>query len=166
MIKSVLSEKVEVRKSDIQGTGTFAKDNIKKGEIVFIKGGHILKGEELFTSSQINSYLPLGNNYFLAARTPEEEVEIKLYVNHSCEPNCGLRGDIVFIAIRDIEKDEELTFDYAFVDDEDYKIECHCGKPSCRKIITGFDWKLKELQDKYYDYFASYLKQKINNRGE
>jgi uncharacterized protein len=161
MVKSVLSEKVEVRKSDISGTGTFAKEDIKKGEIVFIKGGHILKGEELFTSSQINSYLPLGNNYFLAAKTPEEEEKIKLYVNHSCEPNCGLRGDIVFVAIRDIAKDEELAFDYAFVDDEDYKINCTCNTKSCRKVITGFDWKIKTLQDKYYDYFASYLKEKI-----
>lgn len=162
MVKSIISDKVEVRESNIQGIGTFAKESIRKGEVVFIKGGHIVKGEEMFTSSQINSYLPLGNNYFMAAINKDEEKDVKLYVNHSCNPNCGLRGDIVFVAMKDIEANEELTFDYAFVDDEDYKIECSCGTENCRKTITGFDWKIKELQEKYHDYFASYLKEKID----
>ena len=33
---------------------------------------------------------------------------------------------------------------------------------NCRKIVTGYDWKIKELQDKYYDYFAQYLREKID----
>ena len=64
--------------------------------------------------------------------------------------------------MRDINKDEELTTDYAFIDNEDYKFECTCSSKNCRKIVTGYDWKIKELQDKYYDYFAQYLKEKID----
>ena len=63
---------------------------------------------------------------------------------------------------RDINKDEELTTDYAFIDNEDYQFECTCGSKNCRKVVTGYDWKIKELQDKYYDYFAQYLKEKID----
>ena len=163
MLKSVLSNKVEIRTNSLNGKGIFAKENIKKGEIVFIKGGHILTRDEIFSSGVINSYFPINDEYFLGATNKDEEDQIKLYQNHSCNPNVGLHGEITFIAMRDIEKDEELTVDYAFIDNEDYSFECTCGSNNCRKTITGFDWKIKELQDKYYEYFAQYLKDKIDN---
>ena len=55
-MKSIISSKVEVRKSGIDKMGMCAKDDISKGEIVYIKGGHILTRDELFSSSVINSY--------------------------------------------------------------------------------------------------------------
>ena len=163
MLKSVLFNKVEIRTNSLNGKGIFAKENIKKGEIVFIKGGHILTRDEIFSSGVINSYFPISDEYFLGATNKDEEDQIKLYQNHSCNPNVGLHGEITFVAMRDIEKDEELTVDYAFIDNEDYSFECTCGSNNCRKTITGFDWKIKELQDKYYEYFAQYLKDKIDN---
>ena len=163
MLKSVLFNKVEIKTNSLNGKGIFAKENIKKGEIVFIKGGHILTRDEIFSSGVINSYFPISDEYFLGATNKDEEDQIKLYQNHSCNPNVGLHGEITFIAMRDIEKDEELTVDYAFIDNEDYSFECTCGSNNCRKTITGFDWKIKELQDKYYEYFAQYLKDKIDN---
>ena len=162
MIKSVVSPKILIKKSGIDGLGMYAKETIKKGEIVFIKGGHILFKTELFTSATINSYMPISDEYFIGAISAEEEKDVKLYNNHSCNPNCGMRGEITFVAIRDIEVGEELTVDYAFIDNEDYSFECHCGSDNCRHTITGFDWKLKELQEKYYPYFAQYLKEKID----
>lgn len=162
MVYSILSKKIEVRSSPIHGKGMFAKMDIKKGEVVFIKGGYILSRDEFYSNGIINSYLPLDDNYFLAARNMEEESYIKLYNNHSCNPNCGLRGEITFVAIRDIGQGEELTCDYAFIDNEDYKFECNCGSSNCRHIITGHDWKIKELQKKYKNYFAAYLKEKID----
>ena len=162
MIKSVLSDKVEVRSNSLNGKGIFAKEKIKKGEIVFIKGGHILTRNQIFSSGVINSYFPISDEYFLGATNKEEEDEIKLYQNHSCNPNVGLHGEITFVAMRDIKQGEELTVDYAFIDNEDYSFKCTCNSENCRGIITGFDWKIKELQDKYYDYFAQYLKDKID----
>lgn len=161
-MKSILSDKVEIRKSDINCYGMYAKEDISKGEMVFIKGGHIVKRDEFYASSVINSYLPISDEYFMAAITSDEEEQIKLYNNHSCNPNCGMHGEITFVAIRDITEGEELTIDYAFVDNEDYSFECHCGSQNCRHIVTGYDWKIKELQEKYYPYFAQYLKDKID----
>lgn len=165
-MKSIISPKVEVRKSDIDKTGMFAKEPIKKGEIVYIKGGHILSREELFSSSVINSYLPISDDYFIGATSSEDEKDIKLFNNHSCDPNCGVHGEITFVAIKDINEGEELTIDYAFIDNEDYFFECQCGSPQCRHIVTGFDWKIKNLQKKYYHYFAQYLKDKIDSSNE
>ena len=96
------------------------------------------------------------------AISQDEEESIKLYNNHSCDPNCGMHGEISFVAIRDIEVGEELTIDYAFIDNEDYSFECHCGSPNCRHTVTGFDWTKRNLQEKYYPYFAQYLKDKID----
>ena len=161
-MKSVISDKIEIRHSGIDNVGMFAIAKIKKGEIVYIKGGHVLHRDELFTSGTINSYLPISDEYFVGAISAEEEKDVKLYNNHSCNPNCGMRGEITFVAIRDIEVGEELTVDYAFIDNEDYSFECHCGSDNCRHTITGYDWKIKELQEKYYPYFAQYLKEKID----
>lgn len=161
-MKSVLSKKVEVKNSGIDNFGMFAKEKIFRGEIVYIKGGHIITKDEIFSSSVINSYLPISDEYYIGALTADEESDIKLYNNHSCDPNCGMHGEITFVAIRDIEPGEELTVDYAFIDNEDYSFECHCGSPKCRHVVTGFDWKIKRLQDEYYSYFAQYLKDKID----
>jgi len=161
-MKSIISSKVEIRNSKINKNGMFAKEDISKGEIVYIKGGHILTKDEIFSSSVINSYLPISDEYFIGAISPDEEPFIKLYNNHSCDPNCGLHGEVTFVAIRDISAGEELTTDYAFIDNEDYSFVCHCGSTSCRHIVTGYDWKIKSLQEKYYPYFAQYLKDKIN----
>lgn len=136
IIKSILSDKVEIRNNSLNGKGIFATDFIKKGEIVFIKGGHLLTKKDIFSSGVINSYFPISDEYFLGATNRDEEDAIKLYENHSCNPNCGLRGEITFVAMRDIDKDEELTTDYAFIDNEDYKFECTCGSENCRKVIT------------------------------
>lgn len=161
-MKSIISNKVEIRSSGIDNKGMFAKEHIYPSEIVYIKGGHILTRDELFSSTVINSYLPISDDYFIGAVSAEEESMVKLYNNHSCDPNCGLRGEITFIAIRDIFPGEELTVDYAFIDNEEYSFECNCGSPKCRHIVTGFDWKLKALQDEYYPFFAQYLKDKID----
>ena len=161
-MKSVLNPKVEVRGSSIDKKGMFAKELIDAGEIVYIKGGHILSRDKLFSSGVINSYLPISDDYFLGTTSAKEEEHIKLYNNHSCDPNCGMHGEISFVAIRDIQPGEELTVDYAFIDNEDYSFECQCGSERCRHTVTGFDWRIKRLQDEYYSYFAQYLKDKID----
>jgi hypothetical protein len=129
--------------------------------MVWIKGGHILKRDEMFYYNKIDGYRPITDEYCLAAKNEEEFPFVKIPFNHSCNANSGLRGEITGVAMRNIKKDEEITFDYAFIDNEDNIFDCTCGEPNCRKKITGYDWKIKELQDKYFDYFASYLKEKI-----
>ena len=84
-----------------------------------------------------------------------------LYSNHSCESNLGMRGEITFIALRDISAGEELTHDWALTDDDDYSVECHCGTAHCRGTLTGKDWQRPDLQERYAGYFSPYLAEKI-----
>lgn len=163
-VKSYVSPKIAVRQSKIHGLGMFAATAIEKDEIVFIKGGHIVTRNELFASETINSYLPIDDDFYMGALCYEEETYVKLFINHSCEPNCGLRGEITFVAMREILEGEELVCDYSMIDNEDYAFDCTCRTEKCRRRITGFDWKLSELQDRYGGYFARYLLDKMNRR--
>lgn len=165
MLKSILSKKVEVRENSLSGKGTFAIEDIKKGEMVFIRGGHLLTKEEIFHYTNEDcpdGYWPITDDVWLGAINEQEFPLQKVYVNHSCDANCGIRGEITVVAMRDIKKGEEITQDYGLLDHNNFSFKCSCGSPNCRKIITGNDWKIKELQDKYYDYFNSYIKEKID----
>ena len=164
MVKSFVSNKIQIQKSDIHGVGMFSLEPIKRGEILFIHGGHVVTKDKLFYSATISSYLPLDDNYFIGAINKREEKNIELFVNHSCDPNCGIRGEITFVAMRDIIVGEELTIDYATVDNEEYKFMCNCRSMNCRQEITGFDWKNNDLQMKYKGFFARYLSDKIESK--
>lgn len=164
MIKSITSKKTEVREISLNGKGTFAIEDIKKGEMIYIRGGHLLTKEEIFHYTNEDcpdGYWPITDEYWLGAVCEEEFPLQKVYVNHSCDANCGIRGEITVVAMRDIKKGDEITQDYGLLDNNDYSFDCSCGSPNCRNKVTGKDWQIKELQDKYYDYFASYLKEKI-----
>lgn len=86
-----------------------------------------------------------------------------IFSNHSCEPNIGLQGQIVFVAMRDIAAGEELTHDWAMTDDDDSEMECRCGRDACRKVVTGQDWRKPELQQRYGDYMSAYLLARIRH---
>lgn len=168
---SYITNKAEIRENGIEGRGAFAIAPINKGEIVFIKGGYILNKDDMFIERVGYNYWPLGEGIFLAPKKDSEKEEINrllVCVNHSCNPNCGLRGEITGVAMRDISIGEELTMDYAMLDDdanEEYNFQCKCGDPKCRGIITGQDWLLPELQKRYYGFFAAYLQEKINKQN-
>ena len=86
-----------------------------------------------------------------------------MHLNHSCEPNLGLQGQIVYVALRDIAVGEELTFDYAMNEDDPNEImTCQCGAESCRKVITGVVWKKPEIQSRYNGYFSWFIQRRID----
>lgn len=164
-VRSYVSPRTRVSRSQIHGQGMFASQPIRSGEIVCIKGGHILRKSEIYSSGSINSYLPLDDEFYLGARNEDEEPLVKLVINHSCSPNCGMRGEITIVAMRDIQVDEELTIDYAMVDNEDYEFVCNCGTDACRGRVSGFDWRKPHLQRTYGKFFARYLRDKFSDPG-
>lgn len=159
---SYISPKAEVRDSPIHGRGLFAKEGFKKGEIVCVKGGYIF--DRATRDSMPDWYrdaeVQIGEDLFIGPLTEDEREGSMIFSNHSCEPNIGVRGQIVFVAMRDIEPGEELTHDWATTDDDDYELECRCGSESCRGVITGKDWMLADLRAKYEGYFSEYLERR------
>ena len=157
---SYLSPKTEVRESKIHGRGLFAAADIAKDEIVAVRGGHIVDRKTLrekITPRLGPVEIQIDDDLFIAPVNADERELSMLYSNHSCDPNIGLRGEITFVAMRDIPAGEELTHDWAMTDNDDYSVECNCGARNCRKTLTGKDWQKPELQKKYAGYFSVYL---------
>ena len=73
------------------------------------------------------------------------------YMNHSCEPNCDFEikdGHIWIHAIRDINKGEEISYNYGYDFDDDYKEHpCRCMSQKCVGYILAEEhWeKLKSV---------------------
>jgi SET domain-containing protein len=161
---SYLSPKTEIRESKIHGRGLFAIADIAKNEIVAVKGGHIVDRKTLREKITLvlgPVEIQIGDDLFIAPVSDGERESSMLYLNHSCQPNLGVRGEITFVAMRDIRAGEELTHDWAMTDDDDYSIECNCGASDCRKTLTGKDWQRPDLQKRYAGYFSAYLARKI-----
>jgi SET domain-containing protein len=151
--------------SDIEGRGLIAVAPIAAGEIVAIKGGHIVDTATLHTLPERlqNSDVQIADGFHLAALEEAEYEPVMLFLNHSCEPNVGFAGNIVLVAMRDIAAGEELTTDYALFDDYDGEMECRCGTASCRGVISGRDWQRPELQQRYGDHFSWYLRRRFGS---
>jgi len=161
---SYRSPKTEVRESRIHGCGLFAMANIAKDEIVAVKGGHIIDRKTLrekITPRLGPVEIQIDDDLFIAPVTGEERELSMLFSNHSCDANLGMRGEITFVAMRNIRAGDELTHDWATTDDDDYSVECKCSARNCRKILTGKDWQRLELQRRYAGYFCAYLARKI-----
>lgn len=154
------SQKVEVRESEIAGKGLFAIEDIKKDELISVKTGNIVTLEQLKTLDPtcLDYFFQIRDGLFISPLTKEEALEFALHINHSCDPNVGSDGDITLIAMKDIKSGEELTYDYAMDTVwPEFKMECSCGSTHCRKLITGNDWKLPALQERYGNYFSYYI---------
>ena len=149
--------------SDIAGRGLFATEPIGASEIVAVKGGHIVTTTQLrqLPDPLPNSEIEIADGLHLVALSPEEYDPVMLFINHSCEPNVGLAGNIVLITMREVTAGEELTTDYALFDDYDGRMPCDCNTASCRRVIDGHDWRRSDLQRRYYGYFSWYLQRKI-----
>ena len=111
---------------------------IAAGELVAIKGGHIVSTATLATLPERlrNSEIQIADGFHLAAVEEAEYEPVMLFLNHSCEPNVGF-------------------------DDNDETMRCQCGTPSCRGMISGQDWQRPDLQRKYGSYFSSYLQRRF-----
>jgi len=156
---------LEIKKSKIAGSGVFAKKNIKKGSLIIILKGKICSSEEI--SKRIKNKIERpADPLQIDASTYLDLNEISRTFNHSCDPNAFIRGKNELVALRDIKKDEEITYDYSTTADEDEEelkneheiwycyFSCSCGSKSCRHIIKQF----KDLPPKLKNF---YLKNKF-----
>jgi hypothetical protein len=165
MKKSFVSPKLSISKTKI-GKGLIAIQRILKDEVVVDFSGALGeivnngKAAELFRSGHDYS-IQIDDDQFFAS-VGEEDLEEADFINHSCNPNCGISGSLKIVAMRNIMPGEEITFDYAMSESSNYEMGCLCGADNCRGIITGEDWKIPKLQRKYKGYFSDYLQKKID----
>ena len=77
-------------------------------------------------------------------------------MNHSCNPNTGIKGKVRFYAIKNIYKDEEITFDYSTSEVDIYwSMRCKCGANNCRGIIRSIQFLPETTFKRYLPYIPS-----------
>lgn len=144
-----------------KGWGCVAVAPIRAGEPVAAFGGWMVAREALsqLSASRRARSIQVEEDLFLTGGdTPEPGEQL----NHSCDPTCGLSGSSILLAMRDIAPGEELTYDYATSDGNDYdEFDCRCGSPICRGRVTGRDWADPALQIRYEGWFSPYLARRI-----
>jgi len=141
----------ELRKTAGKGEGIFATRFFTAGEIVMV--GRIEK--------------KLDKNHSHASQVGENEyvfhAGLITKVNHSCNPDCGIKlnetGAHDFVAMRDININEEINFDYAM---RNYGVDyfpkyCKCGSEKCRGTISGWKDLPDETKKNYKGFVAPYL---------
>ena len=158
--------KIEVKKTKYKGLGVFATKNIKKGEIIStFNGGKVLKAKRC-------NYLPIKpeNIRDHTVQFGEEEYmynskTLAQLLNHSCNPNCGIKNLFDLVATKNIKKGEELNWDYEMTEDSDWRLKCKCGSKSCRHIIGAHNLMPKNLKKKYKGYISDWLVKKYNQKN-
>lgn len=144
-------------KSDVAGEGIFSETSFKKGSYICRLKGKIIKRKYNEETDRIlcANWFGVGKDLWIDPAFPLS------HINHSCEPNLGIKGKIMFYALRNIEAGEELTFDYSISEEEmDWKLKCNCGSKTCRKFVTSIQFIPKNIFKKYLPYIPTYF-QKI-----
>ena len=144
------------KSSNIDNRGLFASKNIKKGTKIIYYTGKIITKKQTednpkFDNDKAIYLFNLNDRYDLDGDFTYNTARL---INHSCDPNCEVEGKglkLWISSIKDINKNEELTYDYGFSFDENYKdFPCKCGSKNCCGYIVreGSRWRIKKKKKK------------------
>ncbi|KAL1965587.1 hypothetical protein VTN77DRAFT_5264 [Rasamsonia byssochlamydoides] len=141
---------VRFARSAIHNWGLYAEENISANDMIIEYVGE--KVRQQVADMRERRYLKSGIGSSYLFRIDENTVidatkrgGIARFINHSCTPNCTAKiikvdgsKRIVIYALRDIERDEELTYDYKFERewDSDDRIPCLCGSTGCKGFLN------------------------------
>ena len=102
---SYRSSKTTVTESPIEGRGLFAIEPITQGEIVVIKGGYIFNRQtrDDVQKSHGPAEISVAEDFFIGPLHAAEREGSMIFSNHSCDPNIGVQGQIIYVAMRDIQ---------------------------------------------------------------
>ncbi|XP_043479344.1 histone-lysine N-methyltransferase 2C-like isoform X5 [Leptopilina heterotoma] len=139
---------VYLARSKIQGLGLYAARDLEKHTMVIEYIGEMIRSEVAETREK--QYEARNRGIYMFRLDEDRVIDATLcgglarYINHSCSPNCtteivevdrDLR--IIIFAKRRISRGEELSYDYKFdIEDDQHKIPCACGAPTCRKWMN------------------------------
>jgi len=147
--------------SDTHRRGLYAMQDIPADRLVAVWGGRIVRRADLehLTAEERSLTLQVEEGLYLAPAGDSDPAD---FVNHSCAPNAGLRGQICLVTMRPVKAGEEICFDYAMSEGSGYdEFSCRCGTDLCRGRVTGEDWRRTDLQERYDGYFSPYLRRRI-----
>jgi uncharacterized protein len=141
-----LNTTLQIKKSKF-GIGLFTDNIISEGKSLLKIKGNIIKSTEVELLGDDECYpFQISPTEYIAPLTDTNWQ----YINHSCEPNCGVNENLELIALRDILPEEEIFYDYSTTMlERRWTMKCECGSNLCRSIILDFDSLPKETISLY-----------------
>lgn len=137
--------------------GIFAKDVIKKGDTIFVWEG-VEKNGLSYPWYVGDRWLQIDKYRWIAPYKSNPG----WYINHSCDPNSGIKDSIKIVAMKNIRRGEEVTFDYSTSESENgWYLVCDCGNKNCRGFIRSYEFLPTELKLKYRGFISEYLKRPL-----
>ena len=148
----------KIKKSKIDKNGLYANCNIKSGTRIIEYKGKIIsvkqsENDPKFDNSKAIYLFNLNKRYDLDGAY---NFNIARLINHSCNPNCEVFGKglkVWVYAMKNIKKGEELSYDYGFSFDENFRqFPCNCKSKNCVGYIVreGSRWRIKRLKRKKF----------------
>ena len=143
----------KIKKSKIDKNGLYASQNIKKGTRIIEYKGKIITSKQ----SEVNPKYDNSKDIYLFNINKKYDLDgdfkfnAARLINHSCDPNCEVLGKglkIWIYAMKDIKRGEELSYDYGFSFDKDFRqYPCRCGSKNCVGFIVreGSRWRIKKI---------------------
>lgn len=161
----MLHPNIRARKGDvIEGTGLVAIGPIKAGEVV----SRLDPGQPHYLISEVLTWPEEQRDALLQYAYQCNELEVvneqndDRYMNHSCDPNTWWLDDDTMIARRDIQAGEEITYDYATTEVAiPWSMDCACGSPNCRGVITNRDHLDPEWQARFGEHLPAHTRKAI-----
>ncbi len=150
------SRKVLIKETRGRGQGVFAKEMIGKGELIAAFDGPFYDADSVWDQRNLNHAIQFEQEKW------RDSAGLARVLNHSCEPNCGIKNLFEIVAMRDIATGEELTWDYEMTENNQYgwQMACKCGTASCRNFIGRYENMPQEVRERYAGYISEWLLQK------
>lgn len=148
--------KVILRNTRKFGRAVFAAKPIRKGELIAAYDGPFYDNDfDDWNDDLLAHTIQCGRSLW------RDSKGLARYINHSCEPNCGIKGRFRVVAMRDIAVGEQITWDYEMTEKSSWwRMRCRCGSEKCRKIIGSYSRMPKAIRLKYKGYISSWLSPK------
>jgi len=101
-----ISPKLKAANVSGGGRGLFALEPASKDETLVVYGGHVMITEDFCSlPEEIQAYpYQIRDDLFMGPASFEEVTEAD-FLNHSCNPNAGFRGEITLVAMRNIDSE-------------------------------------------------------------
>ena len=157
-----INPKIEIKETTKKGKGMFAIEPIKADEKILVWGGEYTDAQGAKEAKAKGKLVLQWDDNLYSVEDRGDDMGY--FINHACDSNTWMKDAYTLTAKRDIQISEEITADYALWEaDPNYisKWVCKCGSPTCRKKITGNDWKLLEVQKRYKGYFSLLINKRI-----
>jgi hypothetical protein len=160
-VENFLAPSIVIREIEGTGRAAFTQHALPRGTVVATFGGTASDAARLgrFNTDRVSRSIQIDDHRFLVGPQTAEPGD---FLNHSCEPNCGMRNATQVATMRDVEAGEELTFDYAMTDTMPYdEFTCRCRAPGCRGSVRAGDWMIPDLRERYKGWFAPHVARRI-----